>query len=41
MTAAPPATPIAQCWALYPKPSRHGWANRVLVSPNGRRYHLG
>jgi hypothetical protein len=37
----PPATPIAQCWAMYPRPSRFGWLNRVLVSPNGRRYHLG
>jgi hypothetical protein len=43
MTTPPdtPSTPIAQCWILYRRPSRHGWANRVLVAPSGARYHLG
>jgi hypothetical protein len=34
-------TPAPVCWAMYPRPSRHGWANSVLIAPNGARYHLG
>jgi hypothetical protein len=34
-------TSLAQCWAMYRRPSQLGWANRVVVAPNGRRYHLG
>lgn len=38
MTPSPPTT--AQCWALYRRPSQPPWANRLLISPDGRRYHL-
>jgi hypothetical protein len=35
-----PPAPIAQCWIMYRRPSQLGWANRLLIAPDGRRYHL-
>jgi hypothetical protein len=35
---APTTAPL--CWAMYPRPSQPGWANRLVISPDGRRFHL-
>jgi hypothetical protein len=39
-TVTDSTTTAPQCWILYRRPDRPGWLNRLLIAPEGRRYHV-